>query len=51
MTDGGYVIIRDQGEDRAVFGRSYPEWKKELKLKSPSRTKRRQEKKGKHNDK
>jgi len=47
MTDGGYVIIRDQSEDRAVFGRSYPEWKKELKLNSPSRTKRRHDKQGK----
>jgi hypothetical protein len=44
MTKGGYVIIRDQSEDRAVFGASYPEWKKELKLKSPSRTKRRHDK-------
>ncbi len=44
MTDGGYVIIRDQVEDRAVFGAKYPEWKKEMKLKSPSRTKRRHEK-------
>ena len=45
MTDNGYVIIRDQSANRAVFGRSYPEWKKELKLKSISRTKHRNEKK------
>lgn len=45
MTDGGYVIIRDRNEERAVFGRSFPEWKKELKLKNASRTKRRHEKK------
>lgn len=51
MTKGGYVIIRDQVSDRAVFGSQYPEWKKEMKLNSASRTKRRQEKKGKHNGK
>lgn len=53
MTDGGYVIIRDQGEDRAVFGRSYPEWKKEMKLNSASRTKLRHDngKKGKSHGK
>ena len=44
MTSGGYVIVRDQTSDRAVFGATYPEWKKELKLKSPSRTKRRHDK-------
>ena len=44
MTKGGYVIIRDQNETRAVFGASYPDWKKELKLNSISRTKRRNEK-------
>jgi hypothetical protein len=44
MTDGGYVIIRDQTADRAVFGAKYPDWKKELKLTSTSRTKRRHDK-------
>ena len=41
MNAGGYVIVRDQGKDRTVFGAMFPEWKKELKLNSPSRTKRR----------
>ncbi len=47
MTKGGYVIVRDQVSERAVFGSTYPEWKKEMKLNSASRTKRRQE----HNQK
>lgn len=41
MTSNGYVIVRDQTSERAVFGATYPEWKKELKLKSASRTKHR----------
>lgn len=49
MTKGGYVIIRDETSSRAVFGSMYPEWKKELKLKSISRTKLRKEGKGKKN--
>jgi len=44
MTPNGYVIVRDATEERAVFGATYPEWKKEMKLKSVSRTKRRKEK-------
>ena len=47
MTNKGYVIIRDQGADRTVFGSKYPDWKKELKLGSASRTKRRQDQKNK----
>jgi hypothetical protein len=42
MTSGGYVIIRDATSERSIFGASYPEWKKEMKLNSNSRTKRRQ---------
>jgi len=44
MTKGGYVIIRDQNQVKSVFGASYPDWKKELKLNSISRTKKRNDK-------
>ncbi len=44
MSEGGYVIVKDLTSSKAVFGASFPEWKKEMKLGSPSRTLRREKK-------
>lgn len=41
MTQGGYVVIEQEGQQKQLFGEQFPNWKKELKLGELSRGGRR----------